>query len=192
MRDTYRERDQEIARLRHEIAALESELAEERANDPNAAMEKRYNETLRQKHTLERRLEQQESWARSRVRALLKPLILSSIATALVAALATVVFDTMRYVTIAPPLRAGYVTDRYYHHAWVEVVEDCHTVGKTRICTPRTVHHPERWEVRVAHDGQERVRQMRFQQWEQTRPGQWLCVESPCPPEPPLVEEFAR
>lgn len=190
MRDDYRHRDAEVAKLRHEIAALQSELEEERASDSKA--EARYNEALRQKAALERELERYETGRKSRVAMLFKPVLLAGVATAMVAALATVLLDAMRYVRISPPLRAGYVTDRYYHHAWVEVVEDCHTVGKTRICTPRTVHHPERWEVRVAHDGQERVRQMRFQQWEQTRPGQWLCVETPCPPEPPPVEELAR
>lgn len=47
----------------------------------------------------------------------------------------------------------GVVTDRYHHDAYTTV--QCTGTGRSQTCVP--VYHPERWEVRVAHDGHERL-----------------------------------
>lgn len=47
----------------------------------------------------------------------------------------------------------GIVTDKYHYDAYTS--ESCVTINKVLTCTPQ--YHPERWEVRVAHDGHDRV-----------------------------------
>lgn len=62
---------------------------------------------------------------------------------------------------------SGVVTDRYHHDAYTSV--QCTTVGRIQTCVP--VHHPERWEVRVAHDGHERVDAVTEAEWERAEIG---------------------
>lgn len=61
----------------------------------------------------------------------------------------------------------GIVTDRYHHDAYI--TQQCTTVGRSMTCTP--VYHPERWEVRVAHDGHERLDEVSESEWNSIAPG---------------------
>lgn len=110
-----------------------------------------------------------------------KPILATGIATAIVMALAMLLFESCRYDDTVIP--AGVVTDRYHHPAWVQLV--C-TGGKTPSC--HTVHHPERWSIRIAHDGHERVVGVHESQWDRVTMGQWFCPNTPCPPEPQSEE----
>lgn len=72
--------------------------------------------------------------------------------------------------TIQAPLAEdtpGVVTDRYHHEAYV--TQTCVNTGRTVTCTP--IYHPERWELRVAHDGHERLDLVTEEVWNATAVG---------------------
>jgi hypothetical protein len=66
-----------------------------------------------------------------------------------------------------PDYVRGVVTDRYHYDEYT--TQQCTTTGTVTTCTP--INHPERWEVRVAHDGHERLDDVTEEEYDRTTIG---------------------
>lgn len=90
------------------------------------------------------------------------------------------------------PLHAGYITERAHHEAYTTHGEICTGSGSSRVCTPTTTHHPERWSITVADGEQQGDYDLSLEDWEQTTNGEWFCVTPPCTAAPPphAFDEF--
>lgn len=82
------------------------------------------------------------------------------------------------------PLHNGFIESRVHHEDYYTHGEICTGTGSSRQCTPTTTHHPERWTVRVAHDGRDIEVDLNYDEWQRTTVGEWYCLTAPCEPAP--------